>query len=105
MYIEFSDRVNDPSAPCGGLVIKSFTNWTFEKILPVIMTKLRHNEQMVLQPGMIIQIAQLSFIVERFNTGIVSKIGNNLNVRYKGKVVNLKTVKGKKYTFGKESFK
>ena len=80
MYIEFSDRVNDPSEPCGGLVIKSFTNWTFEKILPVIMTKLRHNEQMVIQPGMIIQIAQLSFIVERFNTGIVSKIGNRTHM-------------------------
>jgi hypothetical protein len=36
---------------------------------------------------------------------IVSKIGNNLNVRYKGKIVSMKTVKGKKYTFGLTNFK
>jgi len=36
---------------------------------------------------------------------VVSKIGNNLNVRYKGKILILKTMKGKKYKFGFEDFK
>ena len=36
---------------------------------------------------------------------VISKIGNNLNVRYKGKVVSMKTAKGKKYKFGVEDFK
>jgi len=36
---------------------------------------------------------------------VVSKIGNSLNVRYKGKVVGTKTVKGKMCKFGVEDFK
>jgi alpha-L-fucosidase 2 len=35
---------------------------------------------------------------------IISKNGNNLNVRYKGKVVSMKTQKGKVYTFGAGDF-
>jgi hypothetical protein len=54
MIIDYTDKVNDPSAPNGGLCIKTFTNWTFENSLPAVLIKLRPNEQTVLQPGMII---------------------------------------------------
>jgi len=37
MIIEYTDRVNDPLAPTGGLCIKTFTNWSFEKSLPAVM--------------------------------------------------------------------
>jgi len=36
---------------------------------------------------------------------VISKIGNNLNVRYKEKVVSLKTVKGRKYSIDVRDFK
>jgi serine/threonine protein phosphatase PrpC len=46
----------------------------------VLLTKIRQGEQFVLQPGMIFQISELSFIVERFNMGVVSKIGNRTHM-------------------------
>jgi hypothetical protein len=48
LIFEYTNRVADPSAPMGGIRIKTNTNWTFEKELPQIMTKLRPNESMVL---------------------------------------------------------
>lgn len=48
MIFDFTDRINDPSSPMGGICIKTFSNWTFEKTMPVVMTKLRPNEMMVL---------------------------------------------------------
>jgi hypothetical protein len=44
IIFEFTDRVNDPSAPMGGICIKTYTNWTFEKSLPSVLNKLRPNE-------------------------------------------------------------
>ena len=34
IVFEYTNRVADPSAPMGGIRIKTFTNWTFEKELP-----------------------------------------------------------------------
>jgi hypothetical protein len=80
MVIEYSDRVNNPASPTGGLCIKTFYGWSFEKIRPAVMFKLRQNEQIVVQPGAQIAIGSLQFIVERYNIGIVAKIGNRTHM-------------------------
>lgn len=44
------------------------------------MTKMRPNEQFVLQPSMVFMVGRLKFLVERFNVGCVSKIGNRTHM-------------------------
>jgi hypothetical protein len=76
MVIEYTDRVFDIKAPVSGLCIKTFKCWHKEEPIPMIYYKLRQKELIVLQPGTFIRIANLTFIVERFNTGVVAKLGN-----------------------------
>ena len=45
------------------------------KRLPSVLYKLNPDEEVILQPGMFIKIGLLTFLCERFNTGIVSKRG------------------------------
>ena len=46
----------------------------------MIVYRLRPGDLQMLQPGMIVQLSTLTFIVERYNLGVVSKIGNRTNM-------------------------
>mmetsp|Transcript_32746 Transcript_32746/g.24166 ORF Transcript_32746/g.24166 Transcript_32746/m.24166 type:complete len:289 (-) Transcript_32746:228-1094(-) len=41
-----------------------------------VFYQLYKDEELVLQPGTVLQIGLLTFVVERFNTGVISEIGN-----------------------------
>jgi alpha-L-fucosidase 2 len=74
-------------------------------ILPALPTKFANGKitGLVAKGGFEVSIEWKNNVLTKLQ--IVSKIGNNLNVRYKGKIVSMKTVKGKKYTFGLTNFK
>jgi hypothetical protein len=73
MEIEYNELVI-------GLQIKTFTSWSFEDSIPSVLYKLNQHDVVALQPGMVIQLTKANFIVERFNVGVVSKIGNRTHM-------------------------
>lgn len=76
----------------------------FIDILPALPTKFANGKitGLVAKGGFVVSVEWKNNALYKIQ--VVSKIGNNLNVRYRGKVVSLKTVKGKKYSFGIEDF-
>ena len=80
LTIEYSDCVNDEKAPKCGLILKTFahTQTQYQRPTPTLLMRLRQHEMVVLQPDMIIEVGSLRFLCERFNLGVVSKVGNRL---------------------------
>ena len=74
-------------------------------ILPALPTKFANGKisGLVAKGGFEVNIEWENNVLKKLQ--VVSKIGNSLNVRYKGEVVSLKTAKGKKYSFGVEDLK
>jgi len=74
-------------------------------ILPALPTKFANGKitGIVAKGGFELSIEWKNNALKKLQ--VVSKIGNKLNVRYKGKIVSMKTAKGKKYTFGVGDFK
>jgi alpha-L-fucosidase 2 len=74
-------------------------------ILPALPTKFANGKiiGLVAKGGFEVSIEWKNNALKKLQ--VVSKIGNKLNVRYKGKIVSMKTAKGKKYTFGVGDFK
>lgn len=58
------------------LQLVSYVPFSYCHPFASIYYKLYSNEQQLLQPGMYIKVGKLQFVVERFNMGVVSKIGN-----------------------------
>lgn len=80
MVIDYTDRIFDAKSPVSGLVLQTFQSWHREFPIPTVFYKMRRHENTVLQPGTIVRLVNTNFLVERFNTGVVAKIGNRQNM-------------------------
>ena len=50
--------------------------FTYECAVPGLFYQLWPEEEVLLQPGMLIKIGTITFLCERFNTGVVSTRGS-----------------------------
>lgn len=78
VVIEFSEEAYqlNPDGPPFGLVLKSYVPFSYDYHVSSMYMKLQPQDQVLLHPGKLIRLCNLVFLCERFNTGVVSKIGN-----------------------------
>ena len=83
IYIEFDLRFDleptylDDKEACSpvGLQMRVFAPYQYQGVTPGVFYQLKPDEEAILQPGMQVKLGQLTFLCERFNTGIISYRG------------------------------
>ena len=63
-----------------GLQMQVFAPYTYSQPSPMVYYKLLPDDEVNLQPSMQIKAGKLTFLCERFNTGVVAKAGGRLRM-------------------------
>lgn len=74
--VENAFETEEPTCSQVGLRMRTFMPYLYDSEYPGVFYQLTPGEETILNAGMLVKMGSLTFIVERFNTGICSKVGN-----------------------------
>ena len=77
LRFDLEPSYEDENSVCSpvGLQFRVLAPFQYFKSMASIYYRLRPDEEVILQPSMMFKIGSLTFLCERFNTGVSSQIG------------------------------